>query len=110
MILYALKDKNTEWYVTRNGQFDELCADTHLFKREVDAERCLRFSIDGFTLLSPMIRSLVRSLLEKKYKKPYQFIDVSHKEYLETRDEINLEIVKVQLNEKKKNKTSKRAS
>ena len=57
-----------------------------------------------------MIRSLVRSLLEKKYKKPYQFIDVSHKEYLDTRDEIDLEIVKVQLNEKKKNKTSKRAS
>ena len=72
MILYALKDKNTEWYVTRNGQFDELCADTCLFKREVDAERCLRFSIDGFTLLSPMIRSLVRSLLEKKYKKPFK--------------------------------------
>lgn len=109
MILYALKDKNTEWYVTRNGQFDELCADTHLFKREADAERCLRFNIDGFTLLLPMIRSLVRSLLEKKYKKPYQFIDVSHKEYLDTRDEINLEIVKVQLNEKK-SKTSKRAS
>ena len=109
MVLYALKDKNTEWYVTRNGQFDELCADTHLFKREVDAERCLKFSIEGFTLLSPLIRSLVRSLLEKKYQKPYQFIDVSHKEYLDTRDEIDLEIVKVQLNEKK-NKTSKRAS
>ena len=57
-----------------------------------------------------MIRSLVRSLLEKKYKKPYQFIDVSYKEYLDTRDEIDLEIVKVQLNEKKKNKTGKRAS
>ena len=109
MILYALKDKNTEWYVTRNGQFDELCADTHLFKREADAERLLRFSVDGFTLLSPLICSLIRSLLEKKCKKPYEFIDVSYKEFLDTRDEIDLEIVKVQLNEKK-NKTSKRAS
>lgn len=102
MILYALKEKNTGWFVTRNGQFDELSADTHLFRREVDAERCLKFSIDGFTLLSPLIRSLVRSLLEKKYQKPYQLIDVSYREYLEIKDDIKLEIIKVQLNEKRK--------
>ena len=109
MILYALKDLPTDYYVTRNGSFDELNERTQLFTSKSQAERCLKFSIDGFALLSPIIRSLVRSLLEKKYQKPYQFIDVSHKEYLETRDEINLEIVKVQLNEKK-SKTSKRAS
>lgn len=107
MILYALKDLATDYYVTRTGRFDELNECTQLFKSKSQAERCLKFSIDGFTLLSPMIHSLVRSLLEKKYQKPYQFIDVSHKEYLDTRDEIKLEIVKVQLNEKKKNKTSK---
>lgn len=110
MILYALKDLATDYYVTRTGRFDELNECTQLFKSKSQAERCLKFSIDGFTLLSPMIHSLVRSLLEKKYQKPYQFIDVSHKEYLDTRDEIDLEIVKVQLNEKKKNKTSKRTS
>lgn len=100
-VLYALKDKKTEWYVTRNGQFDDLCKETHLFKSKSDALRCLKFQIDNFVLISPLIRCLTNSLLEKKYKLPISQINVSYKEFCDMKDEIELIPVKVQLNEKR---------
>lgn len=100
-ILYALKDKNTDWYVTRNGQFDELGKETHLFNKKQDASRCLKFQIDSFSLTSPLIRSLTISLLEKKYKKHISQLNISYKEFCDMKDEIDLVSVKVQMNEKR---------
>ena len=67
MILYALKDLATDYYVTRTGRFDDLNECTQLFKSKSQAERCLKFNYEGIGYLSPLITSLAYSILEKKY-------------------------------------------
>ena len=104
MILYALKDLATDYYVTRNGRFDELNEWTQLFNSKSQAERCLKFNYDGLGYLSPLMNSLVYSILEKKYGVYREMLEVSHKEFLDVADDINLKVVKVQLNEKRSKK------
>lgn len=104
MLLYALKDLATDYYVTRNGRFDELNEYTKLFKSKSQAERCLKFNYEGIGYLSPLTTSLVYSILEKKYGVYRGVLEVSHKEFLVIADDINLEVVKVQLNEKRSKK------
>lgn len=104
MLLYALKDLATDYYVTRNGSFDELNEYTKLFKSKSQAERCLKFNYEGIGYLSPLTTSLVYSILEKKYGVYRGVLEVSHKEFFYIADDINLEVVKVQLNEKRSKK------
>lgn len=100
-VLYALKDKNRDLFVTRKGNFDILNNETELFDSKKQAERCLNFNYEGLGLYTPLLSSLAYSLLENKYKTNRINIDVSHKEFLDTIDSINLCIVKVQVNERK---------
>lgn len=104
MILYALKDLETDYYVTRNGRFDELNERTQLFKSESQAERCIKFNYEGLGYLSDLMSSLVYSILEKKYGVYRSVLEVSHKEFVDVADDIRLEVVKVQLNEKRSKK------
>lgn len=104
MILYALKDLITDYYVTRTGRFDELNECTQLFKSKSQAERCIKFNYEGLGYLSDLMSSLVYSILEKKYGVYRSVLEVSHKEFLDIADDINLEVVKVQLNEKRNKK------
>lgn len=104
MILYALKDLATDYYVTRAGNFDELNEDTRLFKSKSTAERCLKFNYEGIGYLSHLTTSLVYSILEKKYRVYRGVLDVSHKAFLKVANDIKLEVVKVQLNEKRSKK------
>lgn len=104
MILYALKDLATDYYVTRNGSFDELNEKTQLFTSKSQAERCIKFNYEGLGYLSNLMRSLVYSTLEKKYGVYRGVLEVSHKEFLNVADDIKLEVVKVQLNEKRNKK------
>lgn len=104
MILYALKDLATDYYVTRTGRFDELNECTQLFKFKSQAERCIKFNYEGLGYLSDLMSSLVYSILEKKYGVYRGVLEVSHKEFLNVIDDINLEVVKVQLNEKRSKK------
>lgn len=104
MILYALKDLATDYYVTRNGSFDELNECTQLFKSKSQAERCLKFNYEGLGYLSDLMSSLVYSILEKKYGVYRGVLEVSHKEFLEVADDVILKVVKVQLNEKRSKK------
>ena len=50
------------------------------------------------------MNSLVYSILEKKYGVYREMLEVSHKEFLDVADDINLKVVKVQLNEKRSKK------
>lgn len=104
MILYALKDLETDYYVTRNGRFDELNERTQLFKSKSQAERCIKFNYEGLGYLSDLMSSLVYSILEKRYGVYRSVLEVSHKEFLDVADDIKLEVVKVQLNEKRSKK------
>lgn len=104
MILYALKDLATDYYVTRNGRLDELNECTQLFKSKSLAERCIKFNYEGLGYLSDLMSSLVYSILEKKYGMYRSVLEVSHKEFLDVADDIKLEVVKVQLNEKRSKK------
>lgn len=104
MILYALKDLATDYYVTRNSRFDELNECTKLFSSKSQAERCLKFNYEGIGYLSPLTTLLVYSILEKKYGVYSDVLKVSHKEFFDVADDINLEVVKVQLNEKRSKK------
>lgn len=104
MILYALKDLPTDYYVTRNGRFDELNERTQLFTSKSQAERYLKFNYEGLGYLSDLMNSLVYSILEKKYGVYRGVLEVSHKEFLDVADDIKLEVVKVQLNEKRSKK------
>lgn len=104
MILYALKDLATDYYVTRNGRFDELNERTQLFRSKSQAERCIKFDYEGLGYLSDLMSSLVYSILEKKYGVYRSVLEVSHKEFLDIADDIKLEVVKVQLNEKRSKK------
>ena len=104
MILYALKDLATDYYVTRNGSFDELNERTQLFTSKSQAERRLKFNYEGLGYLSDLMSSLVYSILEKKYGVYRGMLEVSHKEFLDIADDINLKVVKVQLNEKRSKK------
>lgn len=104
MILYALKDLATDYYVTRTGRFDELNECTQLFNSKSQAERCIKFNYEGLGYLSPLMNSLVYSILEKKYGVYREMLEVSHKEFLDVADDIKLEVVKVQLNEKRSKK------
>jgi hypothetical protein len=104
MILYALKDLATDYYVTRTGRFDDLNECTQLFKSKSQAERCLKFNYEGLGYLSDLMSSLVYSILEKKYEVYRGVLEVPHKEFLDVADDINLEVVKVQLNEKRNKK------
>ena len=104
MILYALKDLATDYYVTRNGRFDELNECTHLFTSKSQAERCIKFNYEGIGYLSNLMRSLTYSILEKKYGVYRGVLKVSQKEFLNVANEINLKVVKVQLNEKRSKK------
>lgn len=104
MILYALKDLATEYFVTRNGRLDGLNKDTQLFSSKSAAERCLKFQIDNYYLTSPLVRSIADSILELKYKVPRECINASFKEVCDIIDDINLKVVKVQLNEKRSKK------
>ena len=104
MILYALKDLATDYYVTRTGRFDDLNECTQLFKSKSQAERCLKFNYEGLGYLSDLMSSLVYSILEKKYGVYRGALKVPYKEFLDVADDINLEVVKVQLNEKRNKK------
>lgn len=104
MILYALKDLATDYYVTRNGSFDELNEKTQLFTSKSQAERCIKFNYEGLGYLSNLMRSLTYSILEKKYGVYRGVLEVSHKEFFDVEEDINLEVVKVQLNEKRNKK------
>ena len=104
MILYALKDLATDYYVTRNGNFDELNEETRLFTSKSQAERCIKFNYEGLGYLSDLMSSLVYSILEKKYGVYRSVLEVSHKEFVDVADDIRLEVVKVQLNEKRSKK------
>lgn len=104
MILYALKDLATDYYVTRTGRFDDLNECTQLFKSKSQAERRLKFNYEGLGYLSDLMSSLVYSILEKKYGVYRGALEVSHKEFLDVADDINLAVVKVQLNEKRNKK------
>ena len=104
MILYALKDLATDYYVTRNGRFDELNERTQLFKSKSQAERCIKFNYEGLGYLSDLMSSLVYSILEKKYGVYRSVLEVSHKEFVDVADDIRLEVVKVQLNGKRSKK------
>lgn len=104
MILYALKDLETEYFVTRNGRLDELNEGTQLFTSKSAAERCIKFNYEGLGYLSDLMSSLVYSILEKKYGVFRSALEVSHKEFLDIADAIKLKVVKVQLNEKRSKK------
>ena len=104
MILYAITDLATDYYVTRNGRFDKLNECTQLFKSKSQAERCLKFNYEGLGYLSNLMNSLVYSILEKKYGVYRGALEFSRKEFLDVADDIKLEVVKVQLNEKQSKK------
>ena len=104
MILYALKDVKTDYFVTRNGRLDVLNEGTQLFTSKSAAERCVKYQIDGYTLISPLIQSIADSILEYKYKVPRDCIDPSFREICDIIDDIDLKVVKVQLNEKRSKK------
>lgn len=104
MILYALKDVSTDYYVTRNGRLDELNEGTQLFTSKSAAERCLKFQIDNYYLTSPLVRSIADSILEMKYKLSRDVINPSFREICDIIDDIKLKVVKVQLNEKRSKK------
>nr|DAH28073.1 MAG TPA: hypothetical protein [Caudoviricetes sp.] len=104
MILYALKDLATDYYVTRADSFDELNEYTKLFSSKSKAERCLKFNYEGLGYLNNLMVSLVYSILEKKYGVCRGALEVSHKEFVNVADDIKLKVVKVQLNEKRNKK------
>lgn len=104
MILYALKELKTEYFVTRNRRLDELNEETQLFTSKSAAERCLKFQVDNYYLTSPLVRSIADSILEMKYKVPRDLIDPSYREICNIIKDIKLKVVKVQLNEKRSKK------
>lgn len=104
MILYALKDVKTDYFVTRNGRLDVLNEGTQLFTSKSAAARCVKYQIDNYYLTSPLVRSIADSILEMKYKVPRNLIDPSFREICDIIDDIDLKVVKVQLNEKRSKK------
>jgi hypothetical protein len=104
MILYALKDLATDYYVTRAGNFDELNEETRLFTSKSQAEKCIKFNYEGLGYLSNLMCSLTYCILEKKYGVNRGVLETSHKEFLNVAVDIKLEVVKVQLNEKRNKK------
>ena len=99
MKLYAIKESNTELYVTRNEGLQELGINTRLFKTKADAMRAIEYyDSDGFRW-APITDNIVWSMLESKYGIDRWHLDVSMKEFKVARRDVKLKAVKVELNE-----------
>ena len=108
MILYAIIETNTNLYVTRENGLDELGKRTRLFDSEDEAKRSMSHSgIFEDEFFNPVKNSITWHFLEQKYGIDRWHLDISHREFREMDSEVDLKIVKVQLNERKtKQKTA----
>lgn len=102
MILYAIIETNTNLYVTRRNSLDELGIHTRLFNSVDDAKRAMHYPTDYEPeFFNPIRNSITWYFLEMKHHIDRWHLDVSWKEFKEMDREVNLKIVKVQLNERK---------
>ena len=104
MILYAILETNTNLYVTRDNNLDELGKRTELFNSENEANRAMSYpTIFEDEFFNPIRNDITWHFLEKKYRIDRWHLDISHKEFKEMSKEIDLKVVKVQLNARKAN-------
>ena len=102
MILYAIIETNTNLYVTRENRLEELGIRTRLFNSIDDAKRAMSYpTIFEDEFFNPVKNSITWHFLEKKYHMDRWHLDISWKEFREMDREVDLKIVKVQLNERK---------
>lgn len=98
MKLYAIKECNTELYITRNESLQELGINTRLFKTKADAMRAIEYyDSDGFRW-APITDNIVWSMLENKYSIDRRHLDISMKEFKEAQRDVKVKVVKVELN------------
>lgn len=102
MILYAILETNTNLYVTRMNSLEELGKYTRLFNSVDEAKRAMNHPTDYETeFFNPIRNSITWYFLEKKHGIDRWHLDISWREFREMDKEVNLKIVKVQLNERK---------
>lgn len=102
MILYAIIETNTNLYVTRENTLDELGKRTRLFDSENEAKKAMRYkSIFEDEFYNPVRNSITWLFLEQKHGIDRRHLDISHREFIEMDNNVDLKIVKVQLNERK---------
>lgn len=108
MILYAIIETNTNLYVTRENGLDELGKRTKLFDSENEAKKAMRYtSIFQDEFYNPVRNGITWLFLEQKHGIDRRHLDISHREFIEMNNNVDLKIVKVQLNERKtKQKTA----
>lgn len=95
--LYAIKESNTELYLNKSGGLSELGERTELYQDKERAERAISTS-DEFGMESQPIRNnLTWIYLENKYQMNRMDIDISYKEYYSIRDQIDLKVVPLEL-------------
>ena len=105
MILYAIIETNTNLYVTRDNSLDEFGKRTKLFDSEDEAKRAMNHpTVFEDEFFNPIKNNITWHFLEKKHHIDRWHLDISHKEFKEMDKEIDLKIVKVQLNERKQAK------
>ena len=107
MILYAIVETNTDMYVTRENSLEELGKHTRLFDSEDEAKRALKYMGDYGMEFNTIRNALVWGALEQKYHIDRWHLPVSYKEFKSMESEFDLEIVKVQLNERKQTNKKK---
>lgn len=103
MRIYAIKDLNTDLFVTDRNLLAPLGALTRFFESRHNAERAMSDSYDiGFDT-NPILDDLAWNLLENKYQMDRWHINVSHREYREAMESFDLRIVRINLSESKSN-------
>lgn len=101
MILYAIKDIDTNLFVTRNHELD-LLGDTTLFFDSLDDVRQMLTKDNEKQILgfSPIYHKLVWNDLEKRTGKNRWYIDITRDELRKELLSYNLKAVRIELNEK----------
>lgn len=102
MILYAIIETDTNLYITRDNRLEKLGTNTRLFADINAAKRAMNSpTYTGEEYFNPIKNSVTWYFLEQKYKIDRWHLDISWREFREMEQEVNLKIVKVQLNERK---------
>lgn len=101
MYLYAIKELNTDLFVSYSGinyRLKPLGDFTNFYKTRELAERAITMDLDGM-IQTPVANDLTWEILENKYKKDKWFIPLSNEEFNEIKNGFDLKVVKIYLGE-----------
>ncbi len=101
MYLYAIKELNTDLFVSYSGinySLKPLGIFTNFYKTREAAARAITMDIDGI-IHNPIASDLAWEILENKYKKDRWFIPLSKEEFNEIKDRFDLKVIKLYIGE-----------